>query len=117
MVAGAAAPTVKNTVVVWLCAPLCPQTVIGKVASGVPEVVVIVRFADPAPFTVEGLKLAVAPAGNPEALNPTLPLNPALVFTEIEYPATPVGAMVCDDCAAVSVKSAAPATISQTVAE
>jgi hypothetical protein len=82
----------------------------------VAEVVVTVRTDEPAPVTLAGLKLAAAPVGNPEALRPTLPLNPALVFTEIEYPATPVGAMVCEDCAGARVKSGVPAMTRYTVA-
>jgi len=38
--------------------------------------VVTVIVVEPVPVTVVGLKLAVAPAGNPLTLNPTVPLNP-----------------------------------------
>jgi hypothetical protein len=81
MVDGEAATTVKSTMVLCCCVPFCAQTVIGKVPSGVAEVVATLRLVDPEPLTVCGLKLAVAPAGKPEAPKLTAPLNPALAFT------------------------------------
>ena len=115
IVAGAAAATVINTKVVWLLDPLWPVIVIGKVPKGVADVVLIVRLDDPAPATLDGLNAAVALVGSPEALKPTLPLNPALVLTRIEYPAAPVGATLCEVCADVRAKSAAAAMANQTV--
>ena len=40
-----------------------------------------VRIVDPEPVTVVGLKLAVAPAGSPEAPKLTTPLNPFSAVT------------------------------------
>jgi hypothetical protein len=50
--------------------------VIGYVPAAVELDVVTVTVEAPDPLTEAGLKLAVAPVGNPPALNVTLPLNP-----------------------------------------
>jgi hypothetical protein len=46
--------------------------------------VLIVSVDDPEPLMVAGLKLALAPDGNPPVLKPTLPLKPfnAVTLTE-----------------------------------
>ena len=44
-------------------------------------VVDMVTVDEPDPLTEVGLKLAVAPAGNPPALNATLPVNPLEAVT------------------------------------
>ena len=46
------------------------------VPAGVDDDVDILTVEVPDPATDVGLKLAVAPVGNPLALNATLPLNP-----------------------------------------
>jgi hypothetical protein len=46
------------------------------VPAGVEDDVDILTVELPDPVTDVGLKLAVAPVGNPLALNATLPLNP-----------------------------------------
>jgi hypothetical protein len=71
-----AAATVSVTVVVCVTLPLTPFSVNVDVPSGVLPVVVTVNVAVPAPVTVPGEKLAVAPAGNPLALSVTTPANP-----------------------------------------
>jgi hypothetical protein len=47
-----------------------------EVPAGVLPVVVTVNVELPVPVTVPGVKLAVAPVGNPLALNVTIPANP-----------------------------------------
>jgi hypothetical protein len=46
-------------------------------------------------LSAEGLKLALAPKGNPETLSPTLPLNPFKGTKLMVYLPTPPGATVC----------------------
>ena len=46
------------------------------VPARVEVAVVTVKVEDPEPLTEAGLKPAVAPAGTPLTLSPTLPLNP-----------------------------------------
>ena len=64
-------------------APLVPVTVNVEFAAGVAPDVVTVMVEVPAPVIVAGLKLAVAPAGNPATVGVTVPLNPfrAVVVT------------------------------------
>jgi hypothetical protein len=61
---------------VWLNAPLLAVTVSDEVPAGVLLPVSTVMVVDPLPVTVVGLKLAVAPAGRPEALKLTVPVKP-----------------------------------------
>ena len=63
--------------------PLVPVTVNVELAAGVEVEVVTVMVDVPAPVIVAGLKLAVAPAGNPETASVITPLNPfkAVVVT------------------------------------
>jgi hypothetical protein len=72
----AAAATVSVTVVACVTLPLVPVIVNVDVPSGVLPVVVTVNVDVPAPVTVAGEKLAVAPVGNPLALSVTTPPNP-----------------------------------------
>jgi hypothetical protein len=44
--------------------------------AGVLALVITVMVDDPEPATEAGLKLALAPAGNPLALKVTVPVNP-----------------------------------------
>jgi hypothetical protein len=48
----------------------------GYVPVAIELVVVIDRLEEPDPVTVVGLKLGVAPEGNPVTLKPTAPENP-----------------------------------------
>jgi hypothetical protein len=72
----AAAVTDSVTVVACVKLPLVPVIVNVDVPTGVLPVVVTVSVELPAPVTVAGEKLAVAPAGNPLALSVTTPVNP-----------------------------------------
>jgi hypothetical protein len=56
--------------------PLVPVIVNVEVPTGVLPAVVTVKVEFPAPVTVAGEKLAVAPVGNPLALSVTTPVNP-----------------------------------------
>ena len=56
--------------------PDVPVMVIGYVPAAVELDVVTVTVEVPDPLTEAGLKLAVAPVGNPPAVSATLPLNP-----------------------------------------
>jgi hypothetical protein len=68
--------TTSVTVAVWVTLPLTPLSVKVEVPAGVLPVVVTVSVELPAPVTVAGEKLAVAPLGKPLALNVTTPANP-----------------------------------------
>ena len=61
--------------------PLVPVMVIGKLPVGVVLAVVTVMVDEPEPFTDVGLKLALAPAGNPLALKVTVPVKPPVGVT------------------------------------
>lgn len=75
------AVTESDTVVVLLSVPLVPATVIGKVPAGVVVEVESVRVEEPDVAIKDGLKLAVAPAGNPVALRLTFPVKPPVAAT------------------------------------
>src|ERR1700722_357351 len=71
-----AALTTSVTVVLCCNAPEVPVSVTVYVPAGVDPVVSKPTTDVPAPLTVEGLKLAVVPAGRPLALKAPLPLKP-----------------------------------------
>jgi hypothetical protein len=73
---GGCAFTTRLTVVECVRLPLVPVSVNVDVPTGVLPVVVTVNVELPAPVTVAGEKLAVAPVGNPLALSVTTPVNP-----------------------------------------
>ena len=66
--------TIRVTEVVRCRLPLVPVIVNGNVPRLLPAVTVIVVL--PEVFTDAGLKLAVAPPGNPLTAKVTVPLNP-----------------------------------------
>ena len=68
---------------VFTLAPLVPVTVSVEFAAGVVLDVVTVIVEVPAPLMVAGLKLAVAPVGNPDTVGVSVPLKPfrAVVVT------------------------------------
>src|SRR5689334_13962905 len=65
--------------------PLVPVTVIVDVFGGVEPEVVTVSVEVPEPVIVDGLKFALAPAGNPPALSETVPLKPLSAPTFTVY--------------------------------
>ena len=71
-----AAVTVSVDIVECVPDPDVPVVVIVLEPVGVLPVVVTVNFEFPYPVTVAGTKVAAAPAGNPLALKPTVPLKP-----------------------------------------
>jgi hypothetical protein len=71
--------------------PLEALTLKLDVPTAVPEPVVTVMVVDPAPASVEGLKLAVAPLGRPVAEKLTVPLKPSKGETVMVYLALPPG--------------------------
>jgi hypothetical protein len=73
---GREAVTVRAAVVAWLMLPLTPVIVSVDVPTGVELRVLTVTVEVPDPITVAGLKVAVAPVGNPVALRVTVPENP-----------------------------------------
>ena len=75
--------TTSVTFAVCCVAPLVPVTVTVKVPLGVVVAVVTLSVEDPPTATVAGVKVAVAFAGRPLAVNVMLPANPlsAAVFT------------------------------------
>jgi len=76
MVKSGVALTTRLTAAVWFKLPLLPAIWRVEVPPGVEAVVVTVSVELPAPLIDVGLKLAVAPAGNPVRLSATVPLNP-----------------------------------------
>ena len=72
----AGALTVRLTEVLWVTNPEVPVTVMLETATGVAVVVVMVRVEVPAELTEAGANAQVAPAGRPEHVRFTVPLNP-----------------------------------------
>jgi len=68
--------TTSVTVVEWVKLPLVPVIVKVYVPAGVVLAVVMAIVDDPEAVTELGVNVAVAPEGRPEALKPTVPLNP-----------------------------------------
>ena len=69
--------TVSDTVVLLMAVPLVPVMVKVDVAAGVLAAVLTVMIVVPdPPVMVAGLKLAVAPDGNPVTLGVIVPVNP-----------------------------------------
>src|SRR5579859_1109451 len=64
-------PTVRENVAVCVAEAPVPVIVTVEVPVGVLEVVAIVRVEEAPAVTVDGLKLAVAPVGKPEAVSAT----------------------------------------------
>jgi hypothetical protein len=108
---------VITSVVVAECVrdPLVPVTVSVELPGGVLPVVLIVRVDVPEPVTDVGLNDAVAPAGNPLAPRVTAALNPFRAMTETVQVALPPGAIVCDEGATETEKSAVALTTRVTV--
>jgi hypothetical protein len=100
-----AATTVKLTVVVCTTLPLVPVIVSVVVPAGVLLLVVTVSVELPAPVTVAGEKLGVAPVGNPVALSVTTPPNPFNAPTVAVYVVVFPTITVCVLGLAVMVKS------------
>jgi len=69
-------PTLSVTLTLWVKLPLVPVTVRVKLPVVVALVVEMLNVAEPERLTDVGLRLAVAPLGNPLALSDTVPLNP-----------------------------------------
>ena len=67
--------TVSVTAVLCCKLPLVPAMVSVNAPLGLPAVTVIVVV--PCPVTEVGLKLALAPPGNPVTLKVTAPVNPS----------------------------------------
>src|ERR1700733_2683133 len=80
---GGGALTVSATLPLWVSVPLVPVMLSVELPSGVVALVLTVSVELPDPVTVDGEKLASAPAGSPLALSVTAPLKPltAPMFT------------------------------------
>ena len=68
--------TIRVTVALWIKLPLVPVMVRVFVPVAAPVVVVMLRVELPEPITEVGVNVALAPAGSPLTVKPTLPLNP-----------------------------------------
>jgi len=69
----------------WLKVPSLPVIVTGYVPANVPAATVNVSVELPLPVNVAGLNPALTPAGNPLALNPTVPVYPFTAVTLTVY--------------------------------
>src|SRR5262245_45369404 len=74
---GTGTATVNVTPAEWLKLELVPIIDSGKLPTGLVKSVETVIVVVPEPVTVVGLKLALAPVGNPLALKLIVPANPA----------------------------------------
>src|SRR5262249_54305000 len=79
---GAGAVTTSVAGALWTTV-LVPVIVNGNVPVGVVVVVVTVSADDPPGATLDGTKLAVAPAGSPGADSAIDPVNPAIALVLI----------------------------------
>ena len=75
--------TVRLTPAVWVRPPPLAVIVKAELPAGVDVEVVTVRVEVPEPVTDDGLKDAVAPAGRPLTVKPTLLLKPLMALVEI----------------------------------
>ncbi len=73
--------TTNVTEAAWLSVPLAPVMVKGKLPVGVVLAVVTVKVEEPDVVTEAGLKVAVAPVGNPLTPKFTVPVNPPVGLT------------------------------------
>jgi hypothetical protein len=73
---GAAALTVSATLAECDKLPLVPVLMSVELPLGVELAVVTVKVEEPATVMEVGLKLALAPEGNPPAFRATVPVNP-----------------------------------------
>src|SRR5438067_2425302 len=99
--------TVKFTVALCVRLPLVPVTVSVYVPAGVAELVVTDKVEEPEVVTDIGLKLPVAPDGNPLALRFTLPVNPFNALIVVVKVALFPALTVCDEGLAEIEKSGA----------
>ena len=88
--------------------PLVPVIVSGKLPVGVVLAVVTVIVEEPEVVTDGGVKLAVAPAGNPLALKVTVPVNPPVGVTVTVYVVLLPWSTGCDAGVAEIEKSGLP---------
>lgn len=97
--------TTSVTVVECVRLPLVPVIVKVKVPAGVVALVVTDMVDDPEPVTEAGLKLALAPAGNPLTLKLTLLANPPDPVTVAVYDVFPPAVTVAEAGVAEMEKS------------
>src|SRR5579859_4361417 len=97
--------------------PLLPQTVNALEPPAVLFAVETPSVEAPEPGTEAGLKLPLAPAGNPLTLNDTLLLKPFRAVTVTVYVVELPAFTVCDEGETEMVKSGIPFTIRVTVVE
>jgi hypothetical protein len=90
---------------VWVRLPLMPVTVTVDVAVGVLPEVVTVSTELPGAVTVEGVRVAVAPAGWPAAVRATGPVNPPCTARVRGKSAVAPGLRVIDAVPLANVKS------------
>src|SRR6266850_4808844 len=88
--------TLKVTPVLRNVEPLAPVIVKGKLPIGVAPVVLMVSVVEPDVVTEVGLKVGVAPDGNPLTLNVTAPTKPFKGVTVTVYDVPPPGTTVCE---------------------
>jgi hypothetical protein len=100
---------------VWVRLPLMPVTVTVDVAVGVLLDVVTVSVAVPGAVTVEGVRVAVAPAGWPAAVIATGPVNPPCTARVRGKSAVAPGLKVIDGVPFVIPKSGGMMTLSVVV--
>jgi hypothetical protein len=101
--------TLKVTAAVCTSVPFVPVMVSVELAAGVlPEVVTVSVDVLVVPVMVAGLKLAVAPAGNPVTLKARFPVSPLTAVAVTVYVALPPTITVCVDGVAVKVKFLTP---------
>src|SRR3982751_2622565 len=105
LLSAAALLTVRLTVVLCTNVPLVPVMVSVYVPAVVLVALVTVNVEVPEVVMEAGLKLPLAPAGNPLTLRPTLPLKPLSALTVAVYVVPLPAVTVRDDGLAETVKS------------
>jgi len=88
--------TVSEYEAVWVAAPV-PVMVIGYVPDGVDAVVAICSVDDEPDVTEEGVNVAVAPLGSPDAVSATVCAEPAVVAVDTVVVAAEPAATLPDD--------------------
>lgn len=110
------AATTRVTVVECTRPPLVPVMVSVKLPDGVVVLVLTDIVDEPEPVTEVGLKLALAPAGNPLTLKVTLLANPPEPVTVAVYDVFPPAVTVAEAGVAETEKSPGGFTTSVTEA-
>lgn len=111
-----AAVTLRASEMVWVTPPQTPVMVMLPLDAEVDDDADKLSRAVPPSSTTDGVSVPVTPAGNPETLTDTLPLNPFHATVKTESLMAPGTVRVKEEAEATIVKSGTSATVAFKVA-